>query len=71
MTKHPNKKTGWMPFFIGPQGSGMGIILAGLMVKMFEGLGLVTTCAMLLKDAACCAMTCAEFKLIKFSAALR
>ena len=25
----------------------------------------VTACAMLLKDAACCAMTCAELKLIK------
>ncbi len=43
VVKHPNKKTGWMPFFIGPQGSGKGIILAGLMVKMFEGLGLHAT----------------------------
>ena len=43
VVKHPNMKTGWMPFFIGPQGSGKGIILAGLMVKMFEGLALHAT----------------------------
>lgn len=43
VVNHPNKKTGWLPFFIGPQGSGKGIILAGLMVKMFEGLGLHAT----------------------------
>jgi len=32
-----------MPFFIGEQGSGKGIILGGLMVKMFDTLGLHAT----------------------------
>ncbi len=43
VVKHPNKKTRWMPFFIAPQWSCMGIIRAWLMVKMFEGLGLPAT----------------------------
>jgi len=43
VVKHPNKKIGWMPFFIGEQGSGKGIILGGLMVKMFDKLGLHAT----------------------------
>ena len=43
VVKHPNKKTRWMPFFIGPQGFGRGIMRAWLMVKMFEGLGLPAT----------------------------
>ena len=32
VVRRPNQKIGWMPFFIGPQGFGKGIILSGLMV---------------------------------------
>ena len=43
VVRKPNVKTKRMPFFIGEQGSGKGIILSGLMVKMFGGLGLHAT----------------------------
>ena len=43
VVRKPNVKTKWVPFFIGEHGSGKGIILSGLMVKMFGGLGLHAT----------------------------
>ncbi|KAL0043400.1 hypothetical protein WJX79_003619 [Trebouxia sp. C0005] len=43
VAKYPNKKIGWMPIFIGDQGTGKGIILGNLLIKIFDKLGIHCT----------------------------
>ncbi|DBA92230.1 TPA: hypothetical protein ACH3X1_015937 [Trebouxia sp. C0004] len=40
---YPNKKIGGMPIFIGDQGTGKGIILGNLLIKIFDKLGMHCT----------------------------